>query len=110
MDQIEPGAPLPYSPSMEARVAVLEQLALTTQATLERIERGQEALSRDLRGEMKALASDLRGEMKGLASELRGEMGDLRRETHQNFRWLLGIILAGIGGLLGVMAHGFHWL
>ena len=32
-------------------------------------------------------------------------------ETNQrtDFRWLLGIILGGYVGLLGVMAHGFHW-
>ena len=38
-------------------------------------------------------------------------------EQHSDFRWLLGMVTAGTGttlacllGLLGVMAHGFHWL
>ncbi len=26
------------------------------------------------------------------------------------FLWLLGVMIAGFGSLLGVMAHGFHWL
>lgn len=31
-------------------------------------------------------------------------------EHRADFRWHLGIMLVGFGGLLGVMAHGFHWL
>ncbi len=27
-----------------------------------------------------------------------------------DFRWLLGVVLAGLAGMLGAMAHGFHWL
>ncbi len=69
---------------MELRVAVLEQLARTTSATLERLERRMDLMAADQRAD---------------------------------FRWLLGIMLAGFGtmiglfgGLLGAMAHGFHWL
>jgi hypothetical protein len=73
---------------MQARVAVLEQITLSTQAALERIERGQATL----------------------ATELRAEIRDLRVSTRQDFYWLFGVMLAGFTGLLGVMAHGFHWL
>jgi hypothetical protein len=31
-------------------------------------------------------------------------------EQRSHFRWLLGIMLGGFGAMLGVMAHGFHWL
>jgi hypothetical protein len=62
---------------MESRVAVLEQIARTTSASLERIERRMDLLAADQRAD---------------------------------FRWLLGIMLGGFGALLGVMAHGFHWL
>jgi hypothetical protein len=51
---------------MESRVAVLEQIARTQTASLERIERRMDAVSAD---------------------------------QWADFRWLLGI-----------MAHGFHWL
>lgn len=58
------------------RLAVLEEIAKNTKATLERMDRRLDAI-----------------------------------ETNQrtDFRWLLGIILGGYVGLLGVMAHGFHW-
>ncbi|HST76000.1 MAG TPA: hypothetical protein VLJ20_11560 [Acetobacteraceae bacterium] len=76
---------------MEARVAVLEHIAQTTAAGIERLER----------------RFDL------LAAEQRADMRDIRTD----FRWLFGVMLAGFvallgafAGLLGVMAHGFHWL
>ena len=69
---------------MEARVAVLEHIAQTTAAGIDRLERRLDLLAADQRAD---------------------------------YRWLLGIMLggfatmlAGFAGLLGVMAHGFHWL
>jgi hypothetical protein len=69
---------------MESRVAVLEQIARAATASLERIERRLDAAAVDQRS---------------------------------NFRWLLGIMLGGFSAtlgafcaMLGVMAHGFHWL
>ncbi|MGH7212830.1 MAG: hypothetical protein ACREF1_15380 [Acetobacteraceae bacterium] len=60
---------------MESRVAVLEQIARASIATLERLDRRM----------------DLMG-----------------AEQRADFRWLLGIMLAGFGSVLGLMAHGFH--
>jgi hypothetical protein len=69
---------------METRVAVLEEIARNTAATLERIERRMDMLSATQRAD---------------------------------FRWLVGIMfggfsvtIAGFTAMLGVMAHGFHWL
>jgi hypothetical protein len=69
---------------MEARVAVLEQIARSTVTSLERIERRLETVA---------------------------------TEQRSDFRWLLGMMLGSTGtllaafaGMLGVMAHGFHWL
>jgi hypothetical protein len=83
-DQVEPGGFRPYDSGMEARVAVLEHIAQTTAAGIERLERRLDLLAADQRAD---------------------------------YRWLLGIMLggfatmlAGFAGLLGVMAHGFHWL
>jgi hypothetical protein len=73
-----------YPGDMEARVAVLEQIARSTVASLERIERRLETVA---------------------------------TEQRSDFRWLLGMMLGSTGtllasfaGMLGVMAHGFHWL
>ncbi len=81
---VEPATPGRYPADMESRVAVLEQIAQTTTAALERIER---------RLDLQAAAQ------------------------RSDFRWLLGVMLAGFatllgafGTMLGAMAHGFHWL
>ncbi len=76
---------------MESRVAVLEQIARNTAATLERIERRFDMLDRRI------------------------DMLTARQQA--DFRWLLGVrfggfsaTIAGFAATLGEMAHGFHWL
>ncbi len=83
-DQVEPGGFHPYNSGMEARVAVLEHIAQTTAAAIERLERRLDAV----------------------AAEQRADLRDIRTD----FRGLFGVMLAGFAGVLGVMAHGFHWL
>ena len=60
----------------EPRRAVLEEIAHSTKATLDRIDRKLESMQADQRSD---------------------------------FRWMLGVMLGGYVGLLGVVAHGFHW-
>lgn len=81
---VEPASGGPYPGDMSTRVALLEQIAQANAATFARIDRQLEAL---------------------------------RAEQRAEFRWLLGIMLGGFsltiggfGAMLGVMAHGFHWL
>ncbi len=103
-----PVAPLgggQYPADMESRVAVLEQIARTSAATAERIERRFDAIDRRFD------AVDRRFD----AVDRRFE--SMAAEHRADFRWLLGIMLGGFGvmlggfgAMLGVMAHGFHWL
>ncbi|MEO9190133.1 MAG: hypothetical protein ABI224_09040 [Acetobacteraceae bacterium] len=81
---VDPTSPRSYPSDMESRVAVLERIARTTNATLERMERRLDLLGAEFRSSV--------------------------AEERADFRWLLGIMLAGFAGRLGVMAHGFHWL
>lgn len=76
---------------LSQRVAVLEEIASSTKQVL----------------------AEIRIEMR----ELRSEMRDLRNEHRSDYRWLLGIMLGefvttigGFAAMLGVMAHGFHWI
>jgi hypothetical protein len=64
---------------MEARVAVLEQIAKDTKEVL--------------------------GDIKSELRELRGEMKELRAGQKTDFLWTL----SAIAGLFALMAHGFHW-
>ena len=94
---------------MESRVAMLEQIARATTASLERIERGMDTQKLELR----ALEDRVVRRLDMQAADLR----TLSAEHRADFRWLLGVMLAGFttllgafGAMLGVMAHGFHWL
>lgn len=80
--------PNPTVPSWEPRVAVLEQIARDTAATLV------------------ALREDIRHALDRI--ERRVDMLD--RRQHANFLWLVSLEIGGFAALLGVMAHGFHWI
>ena len=95
---VAPPASGRYPADMESRVAVLEQIARSSAASSERIERRFDAIDRRFD------AIDRRFDA-------------LSAEHRADFRWLLGIMLGGfaamIGGfsaMLGIIAHGFHWL
>lgn len=92
---IEPPADGSHDPGMEARVAVLEQIAADTRADIA-----------DLRTEMRAGFADLRAEMRAMRTDFGAEMRAMRGD----FRWLLGLMLAAIAGILTLIAHGFHWI
>jgi uncharacterized damage-inducible protein DinB len=85
---IEPTPSGGYPLGMEARVAVLEQIARTTAAALDRIERRQDAS----------------------VERIEQRLDRAEASTRADYRWVLGIMLGGFAGLLGVMAHGFHSL
>jgi hypothetical protein len=63
----------------------------------------------DLPERVAVLEQIARETVAGLA-DIRTELRQMRTEARSDFRWILGIVLAGNAGLLGVMAHGFHWL
>jgi hypothetical protein len=62
---------------MLPRVAVLEQIARSTETIL---------------------------------TDIRADIREIRGQQDRDFRWLLGLYLAGTAAMLGVMAHGFHWI
>ena len=71
-----------------ARVAVLEEIARQTRETM----------------------ADLRTDLRQSFADLRAEIRDLRSESRSDYRWQMGLMLGGFGALLGVVAHGFHWI
>ncbi|MGH7044280.1 MAG: hypothetical protein ACREFY_19415 [Acetobacteraceae bacterium] len=87
---VEYGSGRSYPSDMEARVAVLEEIARSTRAMLERMDQRMDRMDHRMDRMDARMAAD--------------------------FRWLLGVMLAGFstmvagfGGMLAVMAHGFHW-
>ena len=98
---------------LPTRVAVLEQIARTTLATLERLDRRIELQSElmEKRFEQQAVVMERR------MNRMDDRMDRLETAMTSQFRWLLGTIfglagltVTGFGALLGVVAHGFHWI
>jgi hypothetical protein len=86
--------PPSYPDDMEARTAVLEHIAKTTAATLERLEQRQDQMIDRM--------------------DRRFEAVDRRFETLNNqhradFLWLIALQIATAGGILLAMARGFKW-
>lgn len=115
---------------MESRVAVLEQIAHNAAATLDRIARRLDGLDRRMDGleqEVRGLVRQMGGfeqQLHGFEQRFEASQGRVEHrldmaepQQHTDFKWLLGVMFGGFsataGGfaaLLGVMAHGFHWL
>lgn len=47
---------------------------------------------------------------KQILTDMRADIHDLRSESRSDYRWLMGMLIGGFTALLGVIAHGFHWL
>jgi hypothetical protein len=116
-----PGSPYPNG--MEARVAVLEHIAKTTIAALERLEQRQDHMLDRMDRRFDAMeakfdAIDRKFEAvdrKFDAVDRKFEVMDrswvtLNNHHRQDFLWLIAIQVATVGGLLTAMARGFHWL
>jgi hypothetical protein len=68
---------------VDRRVAVLEQIARSTDQALQQI------------------PAELR--------LLRTEMQALRTQQHDDFRWRLRFMIGGFVGVFALLAHGLHW-
>jgi hypothetical protein len=118
-DTLEPAGGGRYPGDMESRVAALEQVARTTAGTLARLEQRFdnvdhrfEAVDRHFEAvDRQFVALDGRfGAVDRRFESLERRMDLLISEHHIDFRWLVALILGQTVAVLGVMAHGFHWL
>ena len=50
------------------------------------------------------------GQLDGHILDLRQDVRGIRSDMGAQFRWLLGVLVAIFGALLGAMAKGFGWL
>jgi hypothetical protein len=80
---------------LEPRVAVLEEIARSTKATLERIDRRLDSI------ENRVIA---------LQSNMDSRFIAIQSDQRSDFRWLLGVGLGAFGAIFGLLAHAQHWL
>lgn len=79
-----------YPNSIDTRVALLEMSISHIGDTLERMEKRFDKLDERL-------------------DKFDGKLDKLDDKIDSRFFWLLSVGMAAFTGLLGVMAHGFHW-
>ncbi len=97
-DHVAPDGDEPHDPAMEARVAVLEEIARSTKAALERIER-----------DVKAQGIEMRAGFAEVRGELQTGLNDARDRHDRDFRLTFAAIIFVALGLAGLLARGFHW-
>jgi hypothetical protein len=89
----------PHDPNMEARVAVLEQIAKQTSETLVGI-----------RTDLASIKSDLKTDLGSAKTEVRTGLEAARDRHDRDFRLTFSVIIMAALGLAGLMAKGFKWL
>lgn len=56
-----------------------------------------------LDGKIDKVRDELKGEIGDLRDELKGEVADLRHEMHTQFRWMIGLLLPVILGVVAIL-------
>jgi len=84
---------------MEARVAVLEQIAKQTSETLVGI-----------RADLASIRSDLKTDLGSVKTEVRTGLEAARDRHDRDFRITFGAIITVALGMAGLIAKGFKWL
>jgi hypothetical protein len=85
--------------NIESRVAVLEQMAATTAAALA-----------DIRTDLREIRTRQEADFRTLVERGDRHFQTLRARGDRQFHSLLGITLTGTAAILGLLAHGFHWI
>jgi len=91
----------PYVEHMEARLAVLEQIAKDTKEALVEIRQDGREMRQEFRREFDNIRKDFENARKDFES--------VRKDARGDFRLLFGAIITVALGLAGLMARGFHW-
>ncbi len=90
----------------EPRLAVLEVIARSTKATLERIDRRLDSIE----NRVIALQSNMDNRLIAIQSDMDRRLTAIQSDQRSDFRWLLGVGLGAFGAIFGLLAHAQHWL
>jgi hypothetical protein len=87
---LRPQAVSPYDASMEARVAVLEEIARNTEKMLERMD-------------------ERMGRIEDRMTRIEDRMTQMVDRQTADVRWLLVLGIGATGFICALLGHGFHW-
>lgn len=82
----------------DTRIALLEQSIGHINETMTRIEKRFDSIDKRFDSIDKRF------------DRVEARLDSLDGKIDSNFKWLLGLYIAGYAGLLGVLAHAVHWI
>jgi hypothetical protein len=103
----DPGPP--HDRPMEARVAVLEEIAATMKEAVVDFRHELRALRTELNQELVALRTETSQEFRALRTETSQRDEHLREAQERDFRILFSAMITVALSLAAMMAKGFHW-
>jgi hypothetical protein len=109
MDSVAGDPGPPHDHPMEARVAVLEEIAATMKEALLDLRQEMRALRTELQQELVALRTETNLEVRALRTETSRRDEHLREAQERDFRILFSAMITVALGLAAMMAKGFHW-
>jgi hypothetical protein len=89
----------PHDRNMDARVAVLEEIAAGTKGAVT-----------DLRQEVHDLRADSNRRFDAMRDDMNRRFDAMRDAMERDFRLLFGAIITVALGLAALMARSFHWI
>jgi hypothetical protein len=95
-----------YPFTIDVRVALLESSIASINQTLLRIETNTTAQLSELKYEMNKRFDDSKSDTNRQFDDIKSSIDGLKKDCKSDFRWILTII----SGVVGIMAHGFHWI
>jgi hypothetical protein len=102
----------PNADKVEIEVALLKQSISIINETLIRMESSFNNQFRDLKDEMNRRfdkVDERFDKMDKKFDRVDDDIKDLRRDNRSDFWRYLSVVVAFGSGIVGVMAHGFHW-
>lgn len=94
------------------RIAILETTIGHIHETLERIEKNMDKGFSEVSakfGEVNKIIDNIESKMEKGFFETNKRIDGINNQLWSNFKWLLGIMLAGFSSVLGIVAHALHW-
>lgn len=98
MDNLAGGGGSPHDRSMEARVAVLEEIAAATKQGIV-----------DIRNEIREQRSATDRRLDATNQRIDALRDSLKDALERDFRIMFGALITAVVGLAALMAKGFHW-
>jgi hypothetical protein len=105
MDGVAGDTGSPHDRSMDARIAVLEEIAAATKDGIAdlRLE------TRDANGRIDAMRGEMNRRFEAMTNDMNRRFDAMRGAQEHDFRIMFSALITTALGLAALMAKGFHW-